>query len=91
MPVVPVAHVAGLYWPRRRFMRYPGTIKARFLPPIPPGLPKEEFMRRLVAETEAVVDELLIDAAHGPNAPALPESARKRLAELGRPVAEGAR
>jgi 1-acyl-sn-glycerol-3-phosphate acyltransferase len=88
MPVVPVAHVAGLYWPRRKFMRYPGTIKARFLPPIPPGLEKEEFMRRLIAETETVVDELLIDAAHGPNPPALPETARRRLAELGRPVPE---
>jgi 1-acyl-sn-glycerol-3-phosphate acyltransferase len=88
MPVVPVAHVAGLYWPRRKFMRYPGTIKARFLPAIPPGLGKQEFMRRLVAETETVVDELLIDAAHGPESPALPESARRRLAELGHPVAE---
>ncbi|MBS4018992.1 MAG: 1-acyl-sn-glycerol-3-phosphate acyltransferase [Dechloromonas sp.] len=87
MPVVPVAHVAGLYWPRRKFMRYPGTIKARFLPPIPPGLPKEEFMRRLIAETESVVDELLVDAAHGPDAPDLPETARRRLAELGRPAA----
>ena len=38
VPVVPVAHVAGLYWPRRKFLRYPGTIKARFLPPIPAGL-----------------------------------------------------
>ena len=35
LPVVPVAHVAGLWWPRRKFLRYPGTIKARFLPPIP--------------------------------------------------------
>ena len=56
LPVVPVAHVAGLYWPRRKFLRYPGTIKARFLPPIPPGLDKEEFMRRLIAETEAACD-----------------------------------
>lgn len=86
MPVVPVAHVAGLYWPRRRFMRYPGIIKARFLPAIPAGLPKEEFMRRLIAETETVVDELLVDAAQGPNPPAFPESARRRLAELGHPA-----
>jgi 1-acyl-sn-glycerol-3-phosphate acyltransferase len=35
IPVVPVAHVAGLYWPRRKFLRYPGTISAGFLPPIP--------------------------------------------------------
>jgi 1-acyl-sn-glycerol-3-phosphate acyltransferase len=83
LPVVPVAHVAGLYWPRRKFLRYPGTIKARFLPPIPPGLGKEEFMERLVRETEAACDELLIDAAKGPDAPALPETAVKRLEELG--------
>jgi 1-acyl-sn-glycerol-3-phosphate acyltransferase len=83
VPVVPVAHVAGLWWPRRRFMRYPGTIKARFLPPIPPGLPKDEFMQRLVGETEAAVDAMLVEAANQPDAPPLPPTARKRLAELG--------
>src|SRR5918999_2307466 len=57
IPVVPVAHVAGLYWPRRKFLRYPGTIKARFLPPIPAGLGKEEFMERLIGETEAACDQ----------------------------------
>lgn len=83
LPVVPVAHVAGLYWPRRKFLRFPGTIKARFLPPIPPGLEKEEFMRRLVAETEAAVDALLVDAATSADAPPLPETARRRLGKLG--------
>ena len=60
--MVPVAHVAGLYWPRRKFLRYPGTIKARFLPPIPPGLGKDEFMARLIGETEAACDALLVEA-----------------------------
>jgi len=83
MPVVPVAHVAGLYWPRRKFLRYPGTIKARFLPPIPAGLPREEFMERLVRETEAACDAFLIDAARSPNPPDLPPTAVKRLRELG--------
>ena len=83
VPVVPVAHVAGLYWPRRKFLRYPGTIKARFLPPIPPGLEKDEFMRRLVAETEAACDQFLIDAARSENPPPMPPTAVKRLGELG--------
>ena len=83
MPVVPVAHQAGLWWPRRKFLRHPGTIKARFLKPIPPGLGKDEFMARLVAETEAACDELLVEAATGANPPPMPETARKRLAELG--------
>ena len=83
IPVVPVAHVAGLYWPRRKFLRYPGTIKARFLPPIPPGLEKQEFMRRLVAETEAACDQFLIEAARSENPPPMPPTAVKRLRELG--------
>lgn len=83
VPVVPVAHVAGLYWPRRRFLRFPGVIKARFLPPIPPGLERGEFMRRLVAETEGACDALLVEAARAPAPPPLPESALRRLKELG--------
>ncbi|MEJ6785094.1 lysophospholipid acyltransferase family protein [Aminobacter sp. Piv2-1] len=83
LPVVPVAHVAGLYWPRRKFLRHPGTIKARFLEPIPAGLDKEEFMRRLIAETEAACDEFLIDAARSANPPPMPDTAVKRLKELG--------
>jgi 1-acyl-sn-glycerol-3-phosphate acyltransferase len=82
LPVVPVAHAAGLYWPRRKFLRYPGTIKARYLPPIPPGLEREEFMRRLVAETEAACDELLVEAARSENPPPLPPTAIRRLKQL---------
>ncbi len=83
VPVVPVENVAGLYWPRRKFLRFPGTIKARFLPPIPPGLEKEEFMRRLIGETESACDRFLVEAAHAPNPPPMPPTAVKRLAELG--------
>jgi len=83
VPVVPVAHMAGLYWPRRQFLRHPGTIEARFLPPIPAGLPKEEFRQRLVRETEAACDAMLVEIATGPNPPPMPETARRRLRELG--------
>jgi 1-acyl-sn-glycerol-3-phosphate acyltransferase len=83
VPVVPVAHVAGLYWPRRKFLRFPGTVKARFLKPIPAGLGKEEFMKRLISETEAACDQILIEAAQAPNPPPLPPTAIRRLKELG--------
>ncbi len=82
MPVVPVAHVAGLWWPRRKFLRYPGTIRARFLKPIPPGLDREEFMRRLVAETEEACDALLVEAAAEPRHPPMPPTAVRRLQQL---------
>lgn len=83
VPVVPVAHVAGLYWPRRKFLRYPGVLHARFLPAIEPGLDKETFMERLISETEAGCDELLIEAARSENPPHFPPTAVKRLQELG--------
>jgi 1-acyl-sn-glycerol-3-phosphate acyltransferase len=33
-PVVPVAHNAGLFWPRNAFMKRPGTVTVRIGPPI---------------------------------------------------------
>lgn len=33
-PVVPIAHNAGVYWPRYSFLKYPGTIKVKIGPPI---------------------------------------------------------
>jgi 1-acyl-sn-glycerol-3-phosphate acyltransferase len=31
-PVIPVAHNAGVYWPRYSFLKYPGTIKVKIGP-----------------------------------------------------------
>jgi 1-acyl-sn-glycerol-3-phosphate acyltransferase len=47
VPVVPVAHNAGLYWKARSFTITNGEITVSYLPAIPPGLPDEEFMTRL--------------------------------------------
>lgn len=35
-PIVPVAHNAGLFWPRREFIKRPGTIHVVIGPPIDP-------------------------------------------------------
>ncbi len=83
LPVVPVAHQAGLFWPRRKFLRYPGIIKCRILPPIEPGLNKDAFLKRLVEVTEKHCDEILLDVARSSNPPPFPETARRRLRELG--------
>ena len=58
IPVVPVALNSGLYWPRRKLIRRAGVITLRFLPPIPPGLPRHEFMNRLQSDIEAAQEEL---------------------------------
>lgn len=49
---VPVALNSGLYWPRRKFLRYPGTIIVEVLEPIPPGLPRDRFFSLLAERIE---------------------------------------
>ena len=83
LPVVPVAHNAGMFWPRRKFLRYPGKMTVEFLPVIPAGLKRDEMFNRLVTELEARCDALLIDSASQPNPPPLADTAIKRLKELG--------
>ena len=59
LPVVPVALDTGLYWPRRSFLRKPGTMRLRFLPPIPPGLARKAFEAELERRIETACRELL--------------------------------
>ncbi|WCR55746.1 lysophospholipid acyltransferase family protein [Bartonella clarridgeiae] len=83
LQVVPIAHNAGLYWPRNNFRRYPGTIRVRILPPIKAGLNKHDFLDQLIQKTEKACDELLLLAAQDPNPPPMPPSAVQRLEILG--------
>ncbi len=46
-PCLPVALNSGLFWPRRTFMRYPGTLVVEFLDLLPSGLPKDDFISRV--------------------------------------------
>jgi 1-acyl-sn-glycerol-3-phosphate acyltransferase len=62
VPCVPVALNSGLFWPRRSLAQRPGTIVVEFLDPIPPGLPKGEFMRRLTEAIETASAGLLAEA-----------------------------
>lgn len=59
VPCVPVALNSGLYWPPHGFVRRPGTIVIEFLPAIPPGLSREEFMARLQTRIETASTALL--------------------------------
>lgn len=56
---IPVALNSGLFWPRRTFMRYPGTIVVEFLDPIPPGLSRTEFTARIRSVVEEATDRLV--------------------------------
>jgi 1-acyl-sn-glycerol-3-phosphate acyltransferase len=59
VPCLPVALNSGLFWPRRTFLRYPGTLVVEFLDPLPPGLPRTEFLARIQAVIEEATDRLV--------------------------------
>jgi 1-acyl-sn-glycerol-3-phosphate acyltransferase len=57
-PCVPVALNSGLYWPRRRMIRRPGTIVVEILPPLPPGMARDAFFRELQERLEEASNRL---------------------------------
>lgn len=82
VPCVPLALNSGLYWPRRDFRRYPGTIVVEILAPIPPGVPRAAFRTRVVDSIEAACDRLLAEAAASPSPPPIGPEARIRLDQI---------
>ncbi len=62
VPCVPFGLNAGLFWPRRKFLRYPGTIVLEFAAAIPPGLKRAEFQVRLEEAIENTTNHLLLSA-----------------------------
>ena len=56
---LPVALNSGLFWPRRTFMRYPGTLVVEFLDPVPPGLARDEFLTRISSVIEEATVRLV--------------------------------
>lgn len=75
---VPMALNSGLYWPRRKLMRYPGTIIVEILDPIPAGLPRTEFRSELQRRIETASDRLILEAARAPDPPPIPGNVLKR-------------
>jgi 1-acyl-sn-glycerol-3-phosphate acyltransferase len=59
LPVTPVAVNTGLIWKPKGLMRSPGIVTFKVLPPIPPGLAREDFMSRLETAIEGESQALL--------------------------------
>jgi len=59
VPCLPVALNSGLFWPRRTFLRYPGTLVVEFLDPIPPGLKRDEFLTRIESVIEGATSRIV--------------------------------
>ena len=56
---MPAALNSGRFWPRRSFLKHPGTITLEFLDPIPPGLPRAKVARMIEQQVEAASERLL--------------------------------
>lgn len=62
VPCVPVALNSGLFWTGRGgFLKKRGRIVVEFLPPIPPGLKRTEFMAVLTDRIEVATQRLLTE------------------------------
>jgi 1-acyl-sn-glycerol-3-phosphate acyltransferase len=78
LPCAPLALNSGLFWPRRSFLRYPGTIVVEILDPIPAGLPRAEARAVIQERIETACARLIAEARATPNPPPLPAAATAR-------------
>ncbi|HSF91786.1 MAG TPA: 1-acyl-sn-glycerol-3-phosphate acyltransferase, partial [Paracoccaceae bacterium] len=66
IPVTPVAMSLGVIWPRREWVKFPKTRGAfEYLPPIAPGLDREEFLATLEHQVETATMRLIEEHAEG--------------------------
>lgn len=56
--VIPIVHNSGKFWARRSFKKNPGTITVKFMEPIEPGLPQDEFMDKLNSIFQTEISKL---------------------------------
>jgi 1-acyl-sn-glycerol-3-phosphate acyltransferase len=94
VPCLPIALNSGLFWGRRGFLRYPGTVRVEILEPIPPGLNRRVFFRRLKGDIETATAALVAQGLHerDENAPpAVPAAADASAVVPPKPSADHAR
>jgi 1-acyl-sn-glycerol-3-phosphate acyltransferase len=71
LPVVPVATNLGCFWKQQEAKKTPGTATIEFLPALPQGLEKEDFMARMEATIEGRTNELIAQARGEPVRPSV--------------------
>ena len=71
LPVVPVATNLGCFWKQQEAAKTPGTATVEFLPALPQGLEKAEFMQRVETVIEDRTNELIAQARGEPVRPSV--------------------
>jgi 1-acyl-sn-glycerol-3-phosphate acyltransferase len=62
VPILPLALNSGVFWPRRSFMRKPGTVVVEILPLVPAGLPRAQAQALVQEQIETASNRLLVEA-----------------------------
>ncbi len=62
LTVIPAAVNSGVLWGRNAFVKKPGVITLRYLPPIPAGTDRKAFMGVLTEQVERATAELVAGA-----------------------------
>lgn len=70
LPILPMALNSGLFWPRKGWLRRPGTVVFSILPPIAPGKSVAETMAEIEKIIEDETEKLVRDSSVSPPAPA---------------------
>ncbi len=71
LPVVPVATNLGCFWQQTDKQKTAGTATIEFLPPLPQGLSKTEFMARMEDVIETRTNQLIAQARGEPVKPSV--------------------
>jgi 1-acyl-sn-glycerol-3-phosphate acyltransferase len=61
-PIIPMALNTGYFWPKKGWLRKPGTVIFEFLPPIEPGLERGEILAKLDNMIENKSHDLMMEA-----------------------------
>ena len=70
IPVIPVAHNAGLFWPKNSFLKYPNkhktkAVRREMMDEIPIGVDKKTVMDKLEKRIEDKTRKLITEESHG--------------------------
>lgn len=60
LDIIVVAHNTGVYWPKKSWIKWPGTMIFEYYPPMPKGLSKNEFMTELEKRLMDGSEELML-------------------------------
>ena len=71
LPVVPVATNLGCFWRQTDKKKTPGTATVEFLPPLPQGLSKTQFMAQMEEVIETRTNQLIAQARGEPVRPSV--------------------